>query len=202
MDPFSGDEWVSLFAAELVALLEGHTPYSAEFPEKKITNEHFYFIVNVILMPGCEDNWSRVIVASTDITEWKHTQEELNTAKEAAESMALQAEKANQARSRFLSHMSHELRTPLSVILGFSDLLRGQTFGKINEKQFDYLSKIEEAGRHLLSLINDLLDLSKIDAGQMVMESVMFQPENLIDSVVSLMRIQFSKKRHSARKDR
>ncbi len=76
------------------------------------------------------------------------------------------ADAANQAKSRFLSTMSHELRTPLTSILGFSSVLLQQVFGELNEKQLNYLNAIHDSGEHLLELINDLLDLSKVEAGR------------------------------------
>ncbi len=78
------------------------------------------------------------------------------------------AEQASRAKSQFLAHMSHELRTPLNAILGFSDIIRDQTFGPVhNESYIDYANDIHTSGEHLLSLINDLLDLSKIEAGKL-----------------------------------
>lgn len=76
------------------------------------------------------------------------------------------ADSANQAKSQFLSTMSHELRTPLTSILGFSSVLLQQVFGELNAKQINYLSAIHASGEHLLELINDLLDLSKVEAGR------------------------------------
>ena len=102
---------------------------------------------------------------------------------------------ANQAKSRFLSSMSHELRTPLNGILGFTDLLQGQFFGKLNEKQLDYVNQIDESGKHLLSLINDLLDVTKIDAGAMELEMEEIQPEEFIEASVVVMISQVKKKK-------
>src|SRR4030095_7710846 len=76
-----------------------------------------------------------------------------------------QLEAASRHKSEFLAHMSHELRTTLNAIIGFSEILAEKMFGDINEKQTEYLKDILESGRHLLSLINDILDLSKIEAG-------------------------------------
>src|SRR5262249_24519846 len=75
-----------------------------------------------------------------------------------------QLELASQHKSEFLANMSHELRTPLNAILGFSEVLLEQIFGELNEKQEEYLQDILSSGRHLLSLINDILDLSKVEA--------------------------------------
>ena len=90
-----------------------------------------------------------------------------------------QLEIANKHKSEFLANMSHELRTPLNAIIGFSEVLLERMFGELNEKQDDYLKDIHSSGRHLLQLINDILDLSKVEAGRMELEASRFRvPES------------------------
>jgi signal transduction histidine kinase len=81
-----------------------------------------------------------------------------------------QLEIASQHRSEFLANMSHELRTPLNAVIGFSEMLGERMFGELNYKQAEYVQGINASGTHLLSLINDILDLSKIEAGHMELE--------------------------------
>ena len=84
-----------------------------------------------------------------------------------ASELRIQEEAASAAKSEFLTNMSHELRTPLTGVIGFCDLLGDPLFGKLNEKQLEYLTEISSAGRHLLILINDILDLAKVESGKM-----------------------------------
>jgi signal transduction histidine kinase len=84
--------------------------------------------------------------------------------------------------------MSHELRTPLNAIIGFSEVLFERMVGEINDKQAEYLGDILESGQHLLSLINDILDLSKIEAGRMELELSDFNLPSAIDNTLTLVR--------------
>jgi signal transduction histidine kinase/HAMP domain-containing protein len=99
-----------------------------------------------------------------------------------------QLEVANQHKSEFLANMSHELRTPLNAIIGFSEVLLERLFGELNEKQDDYLKDIHSSGRHLLSLINDILDLSKVEAGRMELEPSTFDLPSAIANALTLIR--------------
>ena len=99
-----------------------------------------------------------------------------------------QLEVASQHKSEFLANMSHELRTPLNAIIGFSEVLVDRMFGELNEKQDEYLKDIYASGQHLLSLINDILDLSKIEAGRMELEATDFDLPSAIDNALILVR--------------
>jgi GAF domain-containing protein len=104
------------------------------------------------------------------------------------EDKSRQLEVASQHKSEFLANMSHELRTPLNAIIGFSEVLTERMFGELNEKQDEYLKDIYASGQHLLSLINDILDLSKIEAGRMELEPTDFDLPSAIDNALTLVR--------------
>jgi signal transduction histidine kinase len=101
---------------------------------------------------------------------------------------------ASRHKSEFLANMSHELRTPLNAVIGFSEVLAEGLFGEVNDKQAEYLKDILESGRHLLSLINDILDLSKIEAGRMELEPSEFDLPGAIDTTLLLMRERAGRK--------
>jgi signal transduction histidine kinase len=104
------------------------------------------------------------------------------------EDKSRQLEAASRHKSEFLANMSHELRTPLNAIIGFSEVLTERMFGELNEKQDEYLKDIYASGPHLLSLINDILDLSKIEAGRMELEPSDFDLPSAIDNALTLVR--------------
>jgi signal transduction histidine kinase len=96
-------------------------------------------------------------------------------------------EAASRHKSEFLANMSHELRTPLNSVIGFSEVLLDRTFGELNAKQVQYLTVIHSSGRHLLSLINDILDLSKVEAGRMELEVTSFDLGAAIQNTLTLV---------------
>jgi len=104
------------------------------------------------------------------------------------EQKSRELEAASQHKSEFLANMSHELRTPLNAVIGFSEVLTERMFGELNEKQEEYLKDIHASGQHLLSLINDILDLSKIEAGKMDLELSEFDLAMTIDNALMLVR--------------
>ena len=98
------------------------------------------------------------------------------------------AQVANRSKSEFLANMSHELRTPLNAIIGFSEVLEERMFGELNAKQAEYVNDIHTSGKHLLLLINDVLDLSKIEAGRMELELSCFDLGQLLDNSMTMLR--------------
>ena len=104
-------------------------------------------------------------------------------------------EVASRHKSEFLASMSHELRTPLNAIIGFSEVLLERMFGELNERQDDYLRDIWSSGKHLLELLNDILDLSKIEAGQMVLNRSEFAVRESLEYCLSMVRERALKQR-------
>jgi GAF domain-containing protein len=109
------------------------------------------------------------------------------------EDKSRQIEAANRHKSEFLANMSHELRTPLNAIIGFSEVLQERMFGELNEKQAEYTDDILSSGRHLLSLINEILDLSKVEAGRMELEVATFDLPLAIDNARTFVRERATK---------
>src|SRR6202022_1653748 len=105
-----------------------------------------------------------------------------------------EAERASKFKDRFLSTMSHELRTPLNAVLGFSDLLLDKRCGELNERQKRYIAHINSGGKHLLRLISDILDLSKIEAGRMELALESLTVGSAFSEVLSVMHPLADKK--------
>ena len=123
-----------------------------------------------------------------DITERRRIADSLIAAKETAEREHANAERANRAKSEFIAGVSHELRTPLNAIIGFSKLLLNPRVGPLNDDQRAYTQDVVHSAEHLLQLINDILDLSKIEAGKMVLEPGSFSVADLLDQSLTVVR--------------
>ncbi|MCD4820842.1 MAG: PAS domain S-box protein [Methanococcoides sp.] len=133
------------------------------------------------------DGKPAVLSTSRDLTERKQAEDAMFHAK-------LVAEAANRAKSEFLANMSHELRTPLNSIIGFSQLLNSNPFGNLNEKEINYSYNIMDSGKHLLSLINDILEISKIESGKIELECEKFSlPSFICDAENTIKHMAYNK---------
>ncbi len=142
---------------------------------------------------GNDGDYRGVLVSFDDVTQLENTRKDLDIAKQLAESSRQAAEDANQAKSDFLARMSHEIRTPMNAILGYTDVLR-RGFDACEEDRQEYLNTIHHSGEHLLSLINDILDLSKIESGKLELELERASPHQLVHQVVGLLKAKADEK--------
>ncbi len=117
----------------------------------------------------------------------KHQAEELQRRSEEITSKNNQLEAASRAKSEFLANMSHELRTPLNAIIGFAEVLKDGLGGQLSQKQLDYVGEIFDSGQHLLALINDILDLSKVEAGRMELDTEALDVAGLLQGCLSVV---------------
>lgn len=163
------------------------------------------FAVEISLSPVHYPTGFRVIAVVRDVTERQKSEEKIRSVREqytqelAAKNQELalrnqEVETANRLKSEFLASMSHELRTPLHTIIGFSELLLEELDGPLNSKQRRFLGHIKQDSQHLLEIINDILDLSKIEAGRLELQREEFDVKDAVQEVVSSIRMVASEK--------
>lgn len=135
-----------------------------------------------------------ILLAIEDITERKEIENGLEQAHEELKALATELNRANMAKSEFLANMSHELRTPLNSIIGFSEVLYDKTFGPLNEKQMKYVTNVSTSGKHLLLLINQILDMAKVESGKMHLSLTYIPTKALLNEILLLVTDMLSKK--------
>ena len=146
------------------------------------------FPVEISLSPLQTSEGFRVISSIRDVSERKKILQQIEQQNRELEARNREVERATRLKSKFLASMSHELRTPLNAIVGFSELLAEETAGQLNEKQKRFVSHIKQGSNHLVQLINDILDLSKIEAGQLELRCEDFQIKDALPEVLSIIR--------------
>jgi two-component system CheB/CheR fusion protein len=136
-----------------------------------------------------------ILLAIEDITERKETENIMGKAHEELEALATELKRVAQVKTEFLANMSHELRTPLNSINGFSEVLYDETFGPLNVKQKQYVNNVLTSGKHLLLLINQILDMAKIEAGKVKLTLSSLQMKSLLNEISLLVADMVSKKK-------
>jgi signal transduction histidine kinase/HPt (histidine-containing phosphotransfer) domain-containing protein/ActR/RegA family two-component response regulator len=187
--------WLGIVAALIAAALGGWAVYRLATSLTRSLER----TVSVLEAMAAGDLTQRLPVERPD--EMGRMAEAMNTAVEAQQRTLEdlrctkeEAETANRAKSEFLANMSHEIRTPLNAILGFTGVLRVDLEGFASPEAREHLDIVQASGRHLLALINDILDLSKIEAGQLKLERVDCSPAELLAEVLSLLRVRSAEK--------
>jgi len=136
-----------------------------------------------------------ILLAIEDITERREIENGLEKAHEELKELATELKRAARVKSEFLANMSHELRTPLNSINGFSEVLYDETFGPLNEKQRQYVNNVLTSGKHLLLLINQILDMAKVEAGKMKLALSSLPMKSLLNEIPMLVADMVSKKK-------
>jgi two-component system CheB/CheR fusion protein len=136
-----------------------------------------------------------ILLAIEDITERREIETGLEKAHEELKDLAVELKRAARVKSEFLANMSHELRTPLNSINGFSEVLFDETFGPLNEKQKQYVNNVLTSGKHLLLLINQILDMAKVEAGKMKLTLSSLSMKSLLNDISLLVADMVAKKR-------
>ena len=155
-------------------------PISLNLSSFKFLPLYFLFMATV----GC----AFIIMQRRQAAALRAVNEEMAETNSYLEAISRKLTVANRHKSEFLSSMSHELRTPLNAVIGFSEVLKERMFGELNEKQSEYVDDIHSSGAHLLSLINDILDLSKVEAGRMELDLSRFDVAEALDNAITLVR--------------
>jgi len=172
---------------ELEAELRAAGSWSGELVHRRKDGRLVTVITRWVLEITADTTLAQVLESHTDITVRKAAEGALLEGRQAAE-------EANRAKSQFLANMSHELRTPLNAIIGFSEILEDRNFGELNPKQDRYVTNILTSGRHLLQLINDILDLSKVESGKLELNTEDFSPARAVEDVLAIIKALSSKK--------
>lgn len=164
------------------------------FESVRKSGEHFTASVSMTLRHDIHGRPVGYLLISKDITEQKRMEAQLRRKNEELEEQYRRVQEANRLKSEFLANMSHELRTPLNAIIGFSELMHDGRVGAVSETHKEYLGNILTSGKHLLQLINDVLDLAKVESGKMEFHPEPVELVKIVSEVCDVLRAMLSNK--------
>ncbi|MFA5276390.1 MAG: PAS domain-containing sensor histidine kinase [Candidatus Omnitrophota bacterium] len=185
---------------KLRELLETILPQKTTFDNYEVEHDFSTIGRRIMLLNARQiergvDRERIILLAIEDITERRGVEKGLEKAHEELQELAAELKRTTRAKSEFLANMSHELRTPLNSINGFSEILYDETFGSLNEKQKKYVEYVLTSGKHLLLLINQILDMSKVEAGKMKLTVSSLPMKSLLNDISLLIADMVSKKK-------
>ena len=185
---------------KLRELLETILPQKATFDNYEVEHDFASIGRRTMLLNARQIQrvWGKeriILLAIEDVTERREIENGLEKAHEELKELARALKRTAQVKSEFLANMSHELRTPLNSINGFSEVLYDETFGPLNEKQKKYVNNVLTSGKHLLLLINQILDMAKVEAGKMKLALSSLPMKSLLNEISLLVEDMVSKKK-------